>query len=76
MVTRQYNKAMKETLPQYGVKFVEFERITKDNIVISASNVRALLAKRDWDGIRNLVPDVTYEYLREKFFDQPPFTTL
>ena len=59
--------AMKETLPEYGVKFMEFERTTKSGAVISASTVRALLDKRDWDGIRNLVPDVTYEYLRDKF---------
>ena len=63
MVTSQYNKAMRETLLQYGVKFVEFERITANDTVISASNVRALLEKRDLDGIRNLVPDVTYKYL-------------
>jgi citrate lyase synthetase len=46
---------------------VEFERVTSGEAPISASRVRALLGSRDWDGIRDLVPDVTYNYLREKF---------
>jgi len=67
IVTRQYNKAIQETLPQYGVKFVEFERITNNDTAISASVVRKLLDKKDWSRIRDFVPDVTYKYLREKF---------
>ncbi len=67
MVTRQYNHAMKETLPQYGVEFVEFERTANEDTVISASTVRARLEERNWDAIRELVPDVTYRYLRDRF---------
>jgi [citrate (pro-3S)-lyase] ligase len=72
LITRQYNKAMKEALPQYGIKFAEFERIAKDGEAISASTVRALLEERDWNGIRTLVPDATYEYLRDKFESAKP----
>ena len=68
IVTRQYNKAMSETLPQYGVEFIEFERITKGNKAISASNVRKLLEEKNMEIIRELVPEVTYKYLCEKFY--------
>jgi [citrate (pro-3S)-lyase] ligase len=66
-VTRQYNRAMKETLPRGGVKFVEFERIEKENSPISASRVRALLDEKKFDEIKPLVPDVTYRYLLRNF---------
>ncbi|MDR1965476.1 MAG: hypothetical protein LBQ36_02090 [Synergistaceae bacterium] len=34
---------------------------------MSASRVRALLEKKDFDAIRPLVPDATYNYLLENF---------
>jgi [citrate (pro-3S)-lyase] ligase len=70
-VTRQYNRAMSETLPRYGVKFVEFERVTKDESAISASRVRELLKEQKFDEIRKLVPDVTYRYLLGHFSGEP-----
>jgi [citrate (pro-3S)-lyase] ligase len=66
-VTRQYNRAMKETLPRYGVKFVEFERTEQGGEPISASRVRALLDEKNFDAIKTLVQDVTYRYLRQKY---------
>jgi [citrate (pro-3S)-lyase] ligase len=54
---------MRETLPKYNVKFVEFERVEHGEEPISASRVRALLEERRFDEIRALVPDVTYRYL-------------
>lgn len=62
-VTRQYNRDMKRVLPQYGMRFVEIPRKTENQEVISASRVRALLAKGDFEGIKHLVPEVTYRYL-------------
>ena len=75
IVTRQYNIAMKETLPEYGVKFTEIERITSNDTVISASTVRKLLEKQNWEGIRELVPEVTFEYLKERCTIPTVFTT-
>lgn len=62
-VTRNYNEVMKKTLPHYGVDVIEVHRICKDGEIISASNVRSLIKENKFDEIRNLVPDVTYEFL-------------
>jgi [citrate (pro-3S)-lyase] ligase len=66
-VTRQYNRAMRETLPKNGVKFVEYERIGREGEPISASRVRALLEEKKFDEIKPLVPDITYKYLLRNF---------
>ena len=69
-VTRQYNETMKRVLPEYGIGFVEIPRAEMDGKVISASDVRALLEKRDFDTIGKIVPDIVYNYLWEKFADK------
>lgn len=61
--TNEYNLAMKEILPNYGIEVIEIPRLEKDNIAISASRVRELLKKEDFDGLRNIVPQTTYDYL-------------
>ena len=67
MVTRQYNESMKNKLPKAGIKVVEIPRKeSQDGLVISASRVRKYLKEKDWERIRQLVPDSTYEYLRRK----------
>lgn len=63
-VTDAYNRAMSELLPESGIGFEMIRRITSGSIVVSASTVRELIRKDDWDGVRSLVPDVTWEYLR------------
>lgn len=40
---------------------------TNDGIVISASYVRKLLQKKEFEMIKKIVPPVTYEYLKEKY---------
>ncbi len=70
MVTRSYNESMKEILPRYGIEVDEIKRKEKDGGVISASRVRKALQTSDFDSIRKLVPETTYEYLwenRERF---------
>ena len=62
-VTNAYNEQMKKHLPAYGVEVVEIPRREISGEAISASRVRALLEKGDFDAIRSLVPDGTYEYL-------------
>jgi [citrate (pro-3S)-lyase] ligase len=66
-VTRQYNRQMEAILPQYGVSFEEIPRKEIDGEVISASRVRELLKTRDFEAIARLVPEVTLEYLKEKY---------
>jgi [citrate (pro-3S)-lyase] ligase len=64
-ITRQYNDVMRRILPQYGIRFVEIPRKESNGEPISASRVRKLLEKRDFDAIADLVPETTLEYLKE-----------
>lgn len=63
-VTEAYNQAMRELLPESGIGFNIINRITSNDIVISASTVRECIRNDDWEGVRALVPDITWEYLR------------
>ncbi|HWR39672.1 MAG TPA: [citrate (pro-3S)-lyase] ligase [Patescibacteria group bacterium] len=63
-VTRCYNQAMLEVLPEHGVEVVVMPRLAQDGVPVSASRVRELLRTEDWDALRQLVPDTTYRYLR------------
>jgi [citrate (pro-3S)-lyase] ligase len=64
-VTRQYNETMRRILPRHGVEFVEIPRREASGEPISASRVRKLLETKDFDGIRELVPETTFEYLQK-----------
>ena len=66
-VTRRYNETMRQILPLHGVDFCEIPRKTFDGEAISASNVRELLKRGDFDAIKNLVPETTFDYLRERY---------
>jgi [citrate (pro-3S)-lyase] ligase len=63
-VTGSYNEAMKAVLPPRGVDLFEIPRYAlEDGTVVSASTVRERIRSRDWQGVRELVPDVTWNYL-------------
>jgi [citrate (pro-3S)-lyase] ligase len=62
--TRRYNEAMKRLLPVRGVEAVEIERCTAAGGWISASRVRAALARGELAGLEALVPGPTLAYLR------------
>lgn len=66
-ITRQYNQTMKDILPRYGIQFVEFPRFEFSGAPISASRVRSLLKERDWEAIKEMVPESTLLYLKDKF---------
>ena len=65
-VTRQYNEGMADILPKYGVKFCEIPRKEDSSGVgvISASRVRKLLKEKDFESMKMLVPQTTYDYLQ------------
>lgn len=66
-VTGSYNEAMKKVLPPRGVSLEVIPRITiDDNEVVSASTVRAMLKEGNWDLVRKMVPDCTWEYLHSE----------
>jgi [citrate (pro-3S)-lyase] ligase len=54
-------------LPQYGINFEVIKRVELNNEPISASRVRKLLKEKNFDKIREIVPNSTYEYLLKQF---------
>jgi len=63
-VTRFYNEQMKFRLPEYGIELIEIPRREEGGAAISASRVRALLNENKLGEIRPLVPETTFEYLK------------
>ena len=63
-VTKTYNQALFDILPGYHIDVREMPRIEINGTIVSASRVRELIRLNDWDEIRTLVPDSTYQYLR------------
>lgn len=69
-VTQQHNNFMKNQLPEYGIKVIEIPRKTlEDGQVISASKVRKNLKEKNWEELKKLVPQTTYDYLKENYDD-------
>ncbi len=66
-VTAQYNRKMETILPLYNIGFKEIDRKTNGSSVISASEVRRLLKDKQWDKLREFVPETTFRYLKENF---------
>lgn len=60
VLTKEYNEQLKKEIP---IKIVEIKRKEKDGKAISASRVRALLKKEDFESIKRLVPPTTYKFL-------------
>lgn len=65
-MTNQYNDALKAHLPGRGIELREIPRLEQSGAPVSASAVRALLDAGDPEGVRNLVPITTYDYLQAK----------
>lgn len=62
--TRAYNAAMHRWLPRHGVEPVELDRLEVGGAPISASTVRAAMARDDLSTLQALVPATTLAYLR------------
>jgi [citrate (pro-3S)-lyase] ligase len=64
LTTAAYNTAMHEILPKYGIKVIEFERLsTKKNNYVSASKVRAAIKQDKLNEVLDLLPESTKKYL-------------
>ncbi len=63
-VTRAYNAAILEILPSAGIRVELIPRLAESGEAVSASRVRELIRKGDMQGLENLLPGVTLEYLR------------
>lgn len=62
-VTEAYNEALKKVLPTYGVEVHEVARKVFSGVSISASRVRDLIKQGDLHDLKNLLPEVTLEFL-------------
>lgn len=60
----QYNSKMKEILPSYKIEVDIIPRLSYNQTIVSASLVRKLLEQKKFSEIKYIVPDATYEYLK------------
>lgn len=65
--TAQYNQEMKRILPDAGIELVEIERVKEGEQVVSASTVRKALREQRWADVKAMVPQSTWEYLRQNY---------
>lgn len=61
-VTAIYNETMKKLLPDMGVEVTEIPRLLAGGKPVSASDVRLALKNGDFDSLRSLVPQSTYDF--------------
>lgn len=61
-VTTAYNRIMCEELPKAGIECVVVPRKELCGHLISASTARQCLQRGDWQALRTLVPQSTYDY--------------
>ncbi len=58
---------MRNLLPIYNVSFKEIPRISENNQVISATTVRNFIKNKEFDKIKPLVSEITYNFIIEKY---------
>lgn len=66
-VTGAYNQVMQEVLPECGVEVKEITRLDCDGSFISASKVRTAAKDGRLDEIRKMIPETTYEYMKQRY---------
>lgn len=67
LVTRQYNEAMKNILPMYGVSVVEIPRLQQKGSTVSASRVRQYLKEGNMEAVKSIVLSGVYAYLCQNY---------
>ena len=65
-MTNQYNEALLQYLPDYGIQVHQIPRVEAGSTPISASFVRSLLGKGEGELLKTLVPETTYNYLENQ----------
>ena len=63
-VTAHYNERMKDILPQYGIDVVEILRKEAAGQVISASQVRRLIAEERFEELEHLLPESSIDLIQ------------
>ena len=67
-VTDQYNETLREQLPLYGVAFKEVERLHCPEGIVTATEVRKMLAEGSRERLLEYIPKTTFDYLCKKGF--------
>ena len=62
-VTNIYNETIQEVLPKYNVEVKLINRKEVESDAISASRVRNLLKEGNFEGVKNLVPKTTLDFI-------------
>ena len=65
--TRDYNSAMIDILPQYGIAYQTIPKSETMDAVDIDAKLREYIEEQRFDKIRDIVPPSTLTYLREKF---------
>ena len=58
---------MKDVLSKLGIEFEEIPRKCLDNEAISASKVRKVLKEKNWEEIKKMVPECTFNFLYKNY---------
>ena len=66
-VTSAYNQTLDRLLPQHGITLCQIPRLEEAQTPISATTVRRLIDEGNWEDLRTLVPESTYQYLQKKY---------
>ncbi|MDL2234861.1 [citrate (pro-3S)-lyase] ligase [Christensenellaceae bacterium OttesenSCG-928-L17] len=64
-LTHLYNETLARVLPAHNIALHVLARMEVGDVPVSASRVRALWKNGDFAGIKPLVPQTTYAYLKE-----------
>lgn len=65
-LTHRYNELMKMKLKKHDIEVIEIERYAKNEVIVSASNVRNMLKKERLCDATQCVPSATLPYLVAK----------
>ena len=66
-VTRAYNENMKRILPEWGIEVEEMPRLSLQGQIVSASAVREAAKRGDFESVRALVPQRSFDALVRKY---------
>ena len=65
-VTAQYNRCMKQMLPDYGVDVIEMERFAVSGEQVSASRIRCLIREKRMGALEGLLPASSLRVIKRR----------
>lgn len=63
-ITKQYNEGMASILKNYNIEFIEIDRFSIDNDIISATKVRNYIKNKELDKAKKYLTTETYNYIK------------